>query len=402
MMSTAGASGAGGGMGIGGGAGTGGAKSADGGAGTGGSLMPGADAGPFVAPTCTKGNSTLPAGAPTLVPGTWKNISPPGVPFDANATAFTQGMTIDPCNPATIYVGVFVQNGGLYRSIDAGATWTELGAFDRPVNIRVDPNDPQHLYVGDGVGGSTNGFWVSHDGGQTWAMPDGFKAAAKIVSDYDVYHVEPDPADFNHVLVSFHFYWQNGTWTGALSGVFESFDGGDHFIIHQPNQGWEGAGGYNVFFLYNPALNIGNNKTWLYGTQGKGYWRTTDAGTTWTKVSDVSMDHGGGQLYYTKSGVLYASGSPSILRSADNGATWTKIGPYNAFLSVIGDGTHLYTGGHGGGHFLTAKESDDATWTDFNSQTFFEGPFEMALDSSNGILYSGNIRHGMWALKIAP
>ena len=62
----------------------------------------------------------------------------------------------------------------------------------------------------------------------------------------------------------------------------------------------------------------------------------------------------------------------------------------------------MYAGGHGGGHFLTAKESDDTTWTDFNSQTFFEGPFEMALDSSNGILYSGNIRHGMWALKIAP
>ena len=127
--------------------------------------MPGADGGPFVAPTCAKGKSTLPAGAPTLVPGTWKNISPPGVPFDANATAFTQGMTIDPCNAATVYVGVwFGQNGGIYRSTDAGAHWTELGTLDRPSTCGSIPRSPTPLRR-RWRGRLDDGFWVSNDGG---------------------------------------------------------------------------------------------------------------------------------------------------------------------------------------------------------------------------------------------
>jgi hypothetical protein len=250
------------------------------------------------------------------------------------------------------------------------------------------------------VGSASDGFWVSNDGGNSWTMPEGFKTAANTVKDYDVYHVEPDPSDFNHVLVTFHYYWQGGNWTGALAGVFESFDGGSKWTIHQPNPGWDGAGGYDVYFLYNPKLGIGDSKTWLYGTQGKGHWRTTNSGETWTKVTDVSMEHGGGQLYYTQQGVLYASGSGHILRSKDNGITWTEIGNNNGFLSVIGDGTNLYTGGHGGGHFFTAKESDDLKWSDFNTQSFFEGPFEMEYDPVNGILYSANIRAGVWALKV--
>lgn len=56
-----------------------------------------------------------------------------------------------------------------------------------------------------------------------------------------------------------------------------------------------------------------------------------------------------------KEGNLYASGTPHIIRSKDNGATWTESGAYNGFISVIGDGTTLYTAGHGGGHFLVAK-----------------------------------------------
>ena len=214
-------------------------------------------------------------------------------------------MTRDPCNAGTVYVCVRFGQSGIYKTTDGGAHWAKAGTLDGCINVRVDPANPQHLYSGDGVGSASDGFWVSNDGGNSWTMPEGFKTAANTVKDYDVYHVEPDPSDFNHVLVTFHYYWQGGNWTGALAGVFESFDGGSKWTIHQPgNPGWDGAGGYDVYFLYNPKLGIGDSKTWLYGTQGKGHWRTTNSGETWTKVTDVSMEHGGGQLYYTQQGVL--------------------------------------------------------------------------------------------------
>ena len=275
----------------------------------------------------------------------------------------------------------------------------KVGDFDSPVRVRVDPADPLHLYVGDGVTGRTNGFWVSTDGGDSWAMPQGFRDVADSLHDYDVYHVAPDPADFRHVLVTFHYYWNGGN----NAGIIESFDGGDTWIVHQPHPDWAGAGGYNVFFLYDPVRAIGDAQTWLYGTQGAGYWRTTDAGSTWTKVSDVNLQHGGGSIYYTNEGVLYVSGDRTILRSDDNGATFTEVGPRGAFLSVIGDGNFLYTAPHfGPSPFLVAPEDDDQNWTPFdpNGHQFREGPFEMAFDAENRILYAACITDGIWALKV--
>jgi hypothetical protein len=352
---------------------------------------------PFEPPTCADGSSTtLPATAPELTAGMFVNISPPGVPFDSNATALTQGMTIDPCNPATIYVCVVDAEHGIYRSSDGGGTWTRLDYVGGcPIRVRVNPENPLHLYVGDGVRGGNNGFFYTTDGGVTWTLPQGFKDFADEGGSYDVYHVEPDPADFSHVLVSFHSGWKGE----VENGVIESFDAG----VTWRKAGLPGAGaedGTDVYFLYEPKQGIGNAQTWLFATQGNGHFRTTNSGETWTKVTDVSMQHGGGAKYYGKGGVLYISSSQGVLKSTDNGETFTKIGLGQAYLSVIGDGTRLFAGQHFNARFVTALESNDTEWTEFNMQDFDEGPFEMAVDPVNQILYSANIRAGVYALKL--
>src|SRR6187399_558692 len=136
--------------------------------------------GVFVPPTCSD-DPALPETAPHLVQGEWFNISPPGIAFDANASAVTQGMAMDPCNPATVYVCIIDRidrastgKTGVYRTLDGGGSWTRLGPMSNPVKIKVDPGDPKHLYVADGVTGSTHGFWRSFDGGENWEMPPAF------------------------------------------------------------------------------------------------------------------------------------------------------------------------------------------------------------------------------------
>ena len=62
---------------------------------------------------------------------------------------------------------------------------------------------------------------------------------------------------------------------------------------------------------------------------------------------------------------------------------------------MIGDGTHLYAGAHFNARFQTALESADTAWSNFNAQMFDEGPFEMAIDHANGILYSAQVRSGV-------
>ncbi len=345
-------------------------------------------------PVCDAGR---PATAPSLMPGVWTVINPPGQPFagDPGAGTFLQGVTIDPCNPYTIYAclnNFDATKGGLWRSTDAGANWTQIGNLDQPLNVRVDPRDPRHLYAGDGVRGKTQGFWISHDGGNTWNKSAGWLALGKTMFIEDVYHVEVDPADFNHVLVSHHYYW-NVPSLGMNSGVLESKDGGETWIPHNPQPTWKT--GHGVWMLKNST-------TWLLGTQDNGFWRTTDSGANWTQVTTVNMAHGGGQIYITKAGVIYASSAEEVLRSTDDGATWSKVGTVKFTTSVFGDGTKLYTHAAYGGTgtpFYTSPETDGSTWT-AGTQMFTNGPFELALDSMNRIFYSGNWGNGVLALKL--
>jgi hypothetical protein len=394
------------------GAATGGAGGAltggGGGGGGGGGMRP--DPGPFVPPKCADESMARPPNAPVLEAGVWKNISPEGVPFRAENGSFTQGMTMDPCNPGTLYVCIVGfaddvrSSNGLYRTVDGGSSWRRIGPFGTPIRVRVDPRDPKHLYVADGVTGDTFGFWVSKDGGETWAIPESFRElAGKGGLIFDTYHVEPDPADFNHVLVTFHNPWADSKYNGN-SGFIESFDGGDSWTVHPPvNNSW--AGGYNIFFLYDPVKKIGDANTWLFGTQGDGYYRTADAGATWKKVTEVNMDHGGGSIYYAPDGTLYASGAPNVLRSKDNGETWTELTPtqFTAFLTINGDGQSIFAQPHFGGQVKTAKLGADTTWTTLTEdppEFLDSGSFEMVMDRKNGVLYNAATGAGIWALQL--
>jgi hypothetical protein len=147
---------------------------------------------------------------------------------------------------------------------------------------------------------------------------------------------------------------------------------------------------------------VGDSNTWILGTQSETRFRTTDGGVNWTKVNGGGgIQHGGGTTYYTKAGVLYASGYPTNQKSTDNGATWTNLGVGGATTAIFGDGTHLYTAPmYGPSSYLTSLETDGTTWTAVNPQQFKMGPFEMAFDAANGILYTASWNDGLWAMKI--
>ncbi len=337
---------------------------------------------------------------PTLEPGRWTNISPPGLhrPYGATPPFGCMDIHVLPCSPSTLYLTT--DSEGMWRSTDGGATWSTIGDLPEPVSpgvMEIDPADPQRMYYGGGVRGASLGFWISTDGGDTWATPDGFAAHADNSAGgwtNDVYHVAVDPTDFDHVLLGFH----SGFEFEADAGVLESSDGGQSWTRHDPQPGW--GAGHSIWF-------VGGAQTWLLGTQGDGYWRTADGGAAWTQVHEVDMQHGGVDAYYAKNGVLYVGALGGILRSEDDGLTFELVGPptSDGYYSVVGDGTQLYaqlgnTGGNTTGPqpFVVSAEDDGFGWTAQNEQTFSDGPYRMEYDATNGIVYAASWNEGVWAL----
>jgi hypothetical protein len=348
--------------------------------------------------------ATVLSANPTLVPGYLTSVPVGG------SSGTPQGIAVARSNPSTI----FWCRNGIWKSTDAGATWGQCGTLSSCVHVRVDPANAGHVYVICGVASSTGGFWRSSDGGTTWEQPQGFIAATSdpTVNTRDGYEVMPDPADFNHVLVSFHSAWAaSPNYTNAC-GVLESTDGGTSWRIAYPVNGMGGPG-FGVQFLYDPALGLGDRNTWMLGCQGAGYWRTSDAGATWTKVLSANMVHGGDQIYYSNNGALYTGADASgPWRSIDNGITWQPVEliPTSAYyLSVTCDGYSLYTAAFNTqGPLYVSPESDGFDWKtylqpDGTTPTLPMGTFEMALDSTNRIMYFSSPQSaaaGIWAMKL--
>jgi photosystem II stability/assembly factor-like uncharacterized protein len=346
------------------------------------------------------------AANPVLPEGVWTKITPAEVTMTAENHVFCQGMAIDPAHPSTLYLCVCaydVAKGGLYKTTDGGAHWAKVGNLDEPIHIAIDPHDSRHLYCVDGVRGETPGFWVSRDGGNTWTMPAGFVTATqKPVGTRDLYSLAVDPTDFKHVLVSFHSPWSDSN----NCGILESQDGGETWSVHNPPEGSARGYGMAVFFLYNPATKQGDKNTWLFTTQAGGFYRTTDAGATWTQAYKLQMTHGGEQLYRTKAGVLYAGAYQYPVRSMDNGASWEPLKKglvYSWYMGICGDGKNLYTAcSNKDEPFFTSPEEDGVNWTPYRggTQKFSSEPFEMYFDSKNRILYAASWHEGLLALKV--
>ncbi|HEX2671168.1 MAG TPA: hypothetical protein VHM25_09875 [Polyangiaceae bacterium] len=348
-------------------------------------------------------NATMPSKAtykPTATPpnlpiGTLVDIGPP-VGALPEGGAYALAMTFDPTNTATLYVGFEFMNGGsskngLWKSTDGGSSWKLLGSgkdedvydctsnyLDMPIRIEVDPNDSNHLYVTEGVRGAGNGFWVSWDGGDTWT-----RAFSGDLTAMDV-----DPCDFCHVIVGSHD-------TDPI-GVLETTDGGASFTKHPPPAGWEG-GSYGVSFLYDPKTKQGDSKTWL--VHNSHFWRTSDAGATWTSVSDIGGIHGFTTLYYASNGALFSGASYAPAVSTDNGLTWKQAGQglsnSAVYYGLIGDGTNLYSMPDNSPPpqpMMMATESGTPNWLTYGDgkQTAKRGMQHPHYDAVSGILYFVN------------
>ena len=368
------------------------------------------------------------AGGPANTVGTWVNISPPGLNY--SGTYGISEMEFDPNNHAILYAAVDTQ--GLWKSTDCGATWSLVGTppavsassgnsyttpyIDSPIELRIDPANSNHMYMTQGVRGTSLGFWVTTNGGASWHWPAGFISIAATTTN-DVTQMSVDPTDFNHVIVVSH-----STWTGySNAGIMETHDGGATFVAHPPVPSWS-SGSLALNFLYDPASGQGDSNTYLVGDwTSNGMWKTKDDGNTFTQVTTLAASHGGGQVWYASDGTLYAGaqgaggGGGVPVYSTNNGDSWSQVNSTglssNYWYTTVGDGTTMYAMQSspilGGWQTTCFKVTPQATaktsaWTNQNgcAQTFTNGPFVMRFDAQNNIMYAASWGAGLLALKV--
>jgi len=269
--------------------------------------------------------------------------------FDSQSTQSIGAIAVAPSDPNIIYVAsgeglhrpdLSVGNG-IYKSTDAGKTWTHLGlrSSQQIPALVVDPQDPNRLFaavLGRPYGASEErGIFRSTDGAQTWKKVL-YKDDGTGASD-----VQMDPSNSNILYASL---WQSrlGPWedgnmySGTGGGLFKSTDGGDswHPILNglpeNVVQNYVAIAPSQPSRLY---VVVGTNEPGGYASgKGLGLYRSDDGGEHWSiATSDPRpvMRIGGGDLPIPKvdpknPDVVY-SVSIVTVRSADGGKTWASI-----------------------------------------------------------------------------
>ncbi|MFO0070586.1 MAG: WD40/YVTN/BNR-like repeat-containing protein, partial [Gemmatimonas sp.] len=224
--------------------------------------------------------SPQPAVTPALYQGlTWRHIGPEGNRFSAAVGI--------PGDPHTYYVGA--ASGGIYKTTDGGVHWSEI-FDDMPVQsigaLAIAPSDPNIVWAGTGEAHIRShisigqGIYKSTDAGKSWQLMGLEK-------------------------------------TGRIARV----------VVHPTN----------------PDVVLACALGTAYGPQQeRGVYRTTDGGSTWTRVLFTTPDAGCSDLAMSPANprTLYAgmwhieihtwgrrSGGPGsgLFKSADGGVTWTKL-----------------------------------------------------------------------------
>jgi photosystem II stability/assembly factor-like uncharacterized protein len=261
-----------------------------------------------------------------------------------------------PGDPTTYYFGA--TGGGVWKSTDAGSTWSPV--FDKTTtgsigSIAVSKSDHNIIYVGTGeacVRGNISqgdGVYRSLDAGKTWqnvGLRDS-RAVGKVI-------INPTNPNIVFVAALGHPYGPN-----PERGIFRTQDGGKTWekVLYKD----ENTGGVDVAFdphnsniLYAALWQV-RRTSWTLddGGPGSGLYRSSDGGTTWKRLEEHGLPKGP----YGRVGVAVAANSDRVYalieahnpdgglyRSDDGGDTWNFVNPSHSlwqrpwyYMHIIAD-----------------------------------------------------------------
>ena len=282
---------------------------------------------------------------PELLSGlVWRNVGP----FRGGRVAAVSGVIGE---PGTFYFGT--PAGGVWKTTSAGETWYPVFDAVKEVSsigaIEVAPSNPNVLYVGTGdkvTGGFNvgNGMYKSEDAGATWThigLDDSRSIPSLIV----------DPGNPDIVLAAAE---GNVNTKSEMRGVYRSTDGGKHWTrtlfvndstgiqkiaraFDRPNvifatsvRRWNPPPPPSGIFPAAPATPAGPPPA--PGPSATRLYKSIDEGVTWTEVTGGGLPRLNGCEYVavaqnTNAQRVFVIGNNGLFRSDDGGTNWRQMDP---------------------------------------------------------------------------
>src|SRR5437867_2456586 len=262
---------------------------------------------------------------------TWQPI------FDDQPTASIGAIAVSVSNPNVVYVGSgeglhrpdLSVGDGIYKSTDAGKTWTHLGLRDgqQIAHLAVDPKNPDRIFVavaGHPYGpNEERGIYRSVDGGRTFEK---VLYRDENIGASDV-QIDPDNPAIVYAALweSREGPWENGVFNADNGGIFKSVDGGKTW--RQLTKGLP-----DNIVQANLSISLSAPKILFAAVRTKTIaklYRSDDGGESWRGTTDdprPGLGIGGGDLpvirFDPKNPQIVYLASIVCWKSTDGGKTW--------------------------------------------------------------------------------
>lgn len=277
----------------------------------------------------------------------WRNIGP----ARGGRSVTVAGV---PGDPLTYYFGG--TGGGVWKTTNAGTTWTNVSddqgfGTGSVGSIAVAESDPNVVYVGMGeadIRGNFShgdGVYKSTDAGKTWTHI-GLEDTRQIGR----IQIHPTNPDVVYVAALGHVFGPN-----EERGVFRSTDGGTSWekVLYVNDE--TGAVDVRIDPLNPRNVFAGfwqvNRTPWdlSSGGEGSGLYRSTDGGETWDELTDGLPEGIKGKISVSPSAaqrdLVYAmveADDGGVFRSDDGGDTWRRTNQERNLRQRAWYYTHIY------------------------------------------------------------
>jgi photosystem II stability/assembly factor-like uncharacterized protein len=242
----------------------------------------------------------------------WQCLGPEG--------GMVSDMVLHPTDPSIIYIASATYPGMIYKSKDAGQSWSYVGKVNLAVNaLAINQKNPTLLYAA----GADRVFYKSYNGGVNWS---GYEFSS--YADW-IYSLVVHPTNSNIIYAGADHWDGSNNFTMA---VMKSTDGGRNWQAKSLGTDYGAAYAVVIDPQHPDTLYVGG-----YSGSSPKVFRTYDGGKNWTEISSGLLGNyvNSLTLHPGTTNVVFAGTDFRLYKSINSGDLWSFNGDFPTYDLAI-------------------------------------------------------------------